>query len=273
MHKLITVLILLCASMHAVAQDSVSIHPSPYHTSVVTDGAITIGGIGLTALGVKLIKDKRDFSAAEVAAKNAHDLPFFDRGNAGYYSVQADKDSYIPFHAAFGMPVLMALLNKNERGHIGQVLVLYTETMAITGTLFTMATGNVYRSRPYVYGNNVDVDMKMDNDSHRSFYAGHVAATAAATFYMAQVFADFNPHSKARPYVWALAAAMPAAVGYLRYKAGMHFLSDIVLGYGLGAAAGILVPRLHRTKLMQQVRISPMAGSGFKGLAIQYTIR
>lgn len=102
------------------------------------------------------------------------------------------------------------------------------------------------------------------------FFAGHTAATAAATFFMAKVFADFNPGSKAKPYVWAFAAAVPGVVGYLRYKAGMHFLSDNILGYLIGAGAGILVPQFHKVKAMRNVSFAPAVGTGSNGLAVTY---
>jgi membrane-associated phospholipid phosphatase len=245
---------------------------SPYHTSFVKDGAIIVGGVGLTFLGYSLITNKKDLTNAQLATKTRSSVPFFDRGNVGFYSRQADDDSYIPFQASFAMPVLMALLNKNERQKFGQVMVLYLQTMAITGTVFTMATGNVYRSRPYVYNTSLSADFRKEKDSQRSFFAGHTAATAAATFFMAKTFADFNPDSKAKPYVWAFAAAVPAVVGYLRYKGGMHFLSDNVLGYAVGAAAGILVPQLHKIKRMKNVTIAPAVGIGNKGLAITYKL-
>jgi len=256
----------------AVAQDTTKKFTSPYSTKVVTDGAIIVGGVGLTALGVKLIDNKRGLTTAEVLAKNKNDVPWFDRSSAGFYSKKADDDSYIPFQASFAMPVLMALINKNERHKMGQVLVLYTETMAITGALFTMATGNVYRSRPYVYNTSLETSFRADKNSQRAFFAGHTAATAAATFFMAKTFADFNPDSKARPYVWAFSASVPALVGYLRYKAGMHFLSDNLLGYAVGASAGILVPKLHKVKSLRNVTFLPQVGNS-KGLALVYHIR
>jgi membrane-associated phospholipid phosphatase len=252
---------------------------SPYKTSFKVDAPIIAAGVGLTYLGTTLIANKRDLTTAEVLAKSSKNLPFFDRGNAGFYSEKADRDSYIPFHVSFVAPIAMALLNGNERRKFGQVMVLYTETMAVTGTLFTMATGTVYRSRPFVYNytttsnNGADLEKRRENDSHRSFYAGHTAASASATFFMAQVFSDFNPDSKAKPYVWAVAAAIPAVVAYGRYKAGYHFLSDNVIGYVLGAGAGMLVPRLHRTKMMKNVSILPQAGDNYRGLAVTYHIK
>jgi membrane-associated phospholipid phosphatase len=32
----------------------------------------------------------------------------------------------------------------------------------------------------------------------------------------------------------------------LRYGGGKHFFSDIIVGYAVGAAIGILVPQLHK---------------------------
>ncbi|GEO08978.1 hypothetical protein SAE01_14740 [Segetibacter aerophilus] len=275
MKKVITLwlsILFITSSTNAQQSNSSETSNSPYHTSVVKDGAIIVGGIGLTYLGTVLIKNKNDLTPTQLASKTRDKIPFFDRGNAGYYSAKADDDSYIPFQASFVMPVLMGLINKNERQKFGQLMVLYTETMAITGTVFTMATGNVYRSRPYVYNTSLDASFRREKDSQRAFFAGHTAATAAATFFMAKAFADFNPDSKAKPYVWAFAAAVPAVVGYLRYKAGMHFLSDNLLGYAVGAGAGILVPQLHKVKGMRNVTISPAVGIGSKGLAMTYRL-
>jgi membrane-associated phospholipid phosphatase len=247
-------------------------YPSPYKMSWKVDLPITVAGIGLSYLGTQLINNKRDLTELEVRAKTRDKLPFFDRGNAGYYSEKADEDSYLGFHASFALPVAMVLLNSHQRHNAFQVLSLYVETMAITGTLFTMTAGTVYRSRPYVYGNNVDLAEKMDNDSHRSFFAGHTAATASASFFAAKVFSDFNPDSKLKPVIWGIAAALPAIVGYQRYKAGMHFLSDNLLGYAIGAAAGIYVPQLHKIDKLKNLSIMPQAGKNYKGLAFTYKL-
>lgn len=232
------------ASASAAGQNS----GSPYHTSFKVDGPIIIAGLGLTYLGTTLISGKKDLTAIQLATKTKDKLPFFDRGNAGYYSEKADEDSYVPFKLSFAWPVVMGLLNKNERSKFGQIAALYLETMAVTGTLFTMSAGTIHRSRPLVYGTKAPMDARIDKNNQRSFYAGHTAATAAASFFTAKVFQDFNPDSKAKGLVWAIAAATPAVVGYLRYKAGFHFLSDNLLGYALGAGAGILIPEWHKNK-------------------------
>jgi len=235
---------------------------SPYYLSFKKDFPVILGGVGLTGLGAILIKNKKDLTMEELNGKTRDKVPFFDRGNVGYYSQKADKDSYVPFHISFGLPVVALLLNKNERSKFGQIVVLYTETMAITGALFTMAAGSFQRSRPFVYGTDAPLDQRLSGNNQRSFFAGHTAATAAATFFTAKVFQDFNPHSALRPFIWAVAAGVPAVVGYLRYKAGMHFLSDNVLGYLVGAGAGILIPQWHKIHKNKNVNITAQSGEG-----------
>jgi membrane-associated phospholipid phosphatase len=48
------------------------------------------------------------------------------------------------------------------------------------------------------------------------------------------------------PYVWATAAAFPLVTGILRLTAGKHYPSDVLVGYLVGAATGILVPFAHQ---------------------------
>lgn len=254
------------------AQDSVGTEKfrSPYSTSFKKDAPITGGAVGLTALGVYLIQNKKDLTTAELLNKRKKDVIFFDRGSAGYYSEKANDDSYIPFYGSFAMPIVMGLINKKERNKFGQIMVLYTQTLAITSSMFTITAGAINRSRPLVYGTEADTSLRKAGKSQRSFYAGHTAANAAATFFAARVFQDFYPNSKAKPYVWIVAATVPAITGYLRYKAGYHFLSDNILGYVLGAGTGILIPKMHKNKTLNNITIIPETGDNYKGISFTY---
>jgi membrane-associated phospholipid phosphatase len=246
---------------------------SPYKTSFRKDGPIIIAGLGLTYLGYNMIINKKGITPLEALSRKKANLPFFDRGNAGYYSESANDASYIPFFVSFTSPILMAVFDKHQRAHFGQVSALFLEAMAISGAAYTLTAGSISRSRPLVYeGTTASMDTRTSNNSQRSFFAGHVSATATATFFAAQVYSDFHPNSKAKPFVWATAAAIPAIVGYYRYQAGQHFLSDILIGYGVGATVGILVPKLHRTEFFRNLSVAPQVGDGYKGLAFVYKL-
>ncbi len=243
---------------------------SPYKTTFVTDALVITGAVGTTLLGYSLINNKKDLTMDQLAGKTKDKLPFFDRGNAGYYSSQADKDSYILFDAAYAIPLVFTYINKNERAKAGQLIVLYVETIGITGAMYTLTAGLVYRSRPFVYGDKAPLGKRLDKGAQRSFYGGHVATTAAATFLTAKIFQDFNPHSKLQPYLWGTAGGLTALMGYMRYKAGYHFLSDCVLSSIIGAATGILVPELHKNKKFKNISMFPEMGEGYKGMSVVY---
>ncbi len=247
--------------------------PSPYKVTLKKDGPIIAGLLGLNVLGVKLIANKKELTPEQLATKTRDKVPFFDRGNVGYFDESIDKASYVPFYASFAWPVVMMLADGDQTRNIGQVLALYIETMAVTGAMFSITAGTINRSRPLVYGAETPMQRRISKNSQRSFYAGHTAATAASTFFTAKVFSDMNPDSKLKPYVWVVAAAVPALVGYQRYQSGQHFLSDNLLGYGLGAATGILIPHWHKIKKNDNLSIMPGFGPNYQGVAVVYKIK
>lgn len=85
------------------------------------------------------------------------------------------KTSYILFDAAYAIPLVMTCINKNERAKAGQLNVLHVETIGITGAMYTLTAGLVYRSRPFVYGTKAPLERRLDKGAQRSFYGGHVA--------------------------------------------------------------------------------------------------
>ncbi len=242
---------------------------SPYEWNWVRDGIWTGAGLAGAAVGLKLIKDKDGLSADEFDyIKNnlddaIADINGIDRWAAGNYSERASEMSDIPFGFSFAAPFAL-LFDDKINDHTGQFLGIYLQTLATTATMYTITAGLVDRSRPYVYSTEAPDDRRRQNNGQRSFYAGHVAASATATFFAAKVYSDFNPDSPGKVWMWAGAAAIPAGVAYLRIEAGQHFLTDVALGYVLGAATGILVPELHKRK-NDRMQIYPTTGMNFNG--------
>lgn len=246
---------------------------SPYSTNFKTEAIIIGSSVAANFIGFQLIKNKKDLTPAELANKKSDKLLFMDKWNAGFYSEKADRDSYILFNGSYVYPIAVMLLDKKQRSKFGQLAVLYVETIGITGGMYTLTAGLVYRSRPFVYGEKAPLEKRLDKGGHRSFYGGHVATTAALSFFTAKVFSDFHPNSKAKPYVWTVAAILPAVMAYERFKAGYHFLSDSMLAYALGAATGYLVPHLHKNKSLQNFSLTPTVVGGAQGLSLVYNFK
>ena len=259
-------ILLLSFSFSTYAQKDDS---SPYETSWAVDGTWVGVSLGLNAVGFKLIQDKESISQQELDNLSKEDVPGIDRWLAGNYSEAANTLSDYPFYGSFAVPFAM-MLTKDFSPHAGQISILFVETMATTGALYTITAGAVNRSRPLVYSEDAPLDERMESGSRRSFFAGHTAATASATFFAAKIFNDFNPDSWARPYVWTAAALVPAWVAVLRSQAGKHFLTDNSVGYGVGAAAAILIPELHK-KENSDFTLVPTMGDEYQGLALFYS--
>ncbi|MEO8108932.1 MAG: phosphatase PAP2 family protein [Ginsengibacter sp.] len=244
---------------------------SPYRTSFWGDGLAIAGAVGVTFLGYELISNKKDLTPAELAAKTKDKLPFFDRFCAGNFSPQADRDSYILFDADYALPFIAALIDKDQRAKFGQVAVLYIETIAITGSMYTLSAGLVYRSRPFVYGDKAPMAKRLDRGAQRSFYGGHVAGTAASFFFISKVYHDFHPNSKLTPYLYATSGALTGLMAYMRIQAGYHFFSDCLLSSVIGTATGILIPQFHKNKNFKNVSVTPeIFNNGASGFAMTY---
>ena len=246
---------------------------SPYEWEWVRDGIWTGAGLAGSALGLYLIKQKEDLPIPERATyldeellKNKIDkLNFLDKWVAGKHDEDANKISDIPFAISFVAPLAL-LFDDQINDNTGQFVGLYIESLATTAALYTITAGLVERSRPYVYDNSGDTpdERRFKNNGQRSFYSGHVAATATATFFAAKVYTDYNPEASGKAFIWGGAAVLPAAVGIFRMEAGQHFLTDVLLGYVLGAGTGILVPELHKNK-RENFDIYPSSGRTFNG--------
>ncbi|MDU0369469.1 phosphatase PAP2 family protein [Hymenobacter endophyticus] len=250
----------LAASLPGQAQKA----PSPYKTRFAVDAPVSAGLGALSITGLLLVQQKDGLTDAQLAALNKNDIPKFDRFSAGYYSDKAQTaGDLIVYPSLVVAPALLAL-DADVRGRYGQVLGLYLQTMLAADATFTMSVGTITRYRPFLYGTEGGGD-RNSKIATNSFFAGHTAHTAAATFFAAKVYHDFHPDSKLKPFVWTAAALVPAAEGYTRLKAGKHFLSDNIVGYVVGATAGIVVPQLH--KKANGLSVLPVQGVNVNGYA------
>ena len=268
MKKLALILIVIICSS-ATAQTNI-----PYEWKWTRDGIWTGAAFGTSAYGLILIQNKDDVSVDYVNSLDKNDIIGIDRWSAGYSSENASGISDIPFGFSFIAPFGL-LFNDDINDHTGQFIGMYLQSLSTTSALYTMTAGLVNRSRPYVYDESLDMGRRTSKNGQRSFYSGHVAASATATFFAAKVYCDYNPDVTGKGYIWAAAATVPAVVGYFRLEAGQHFLTDILIGYVLGASTGILIPEMHKTN-NSSLDITPVGGRNFRGedytgLALRYT--
>ncbi|MCC2547112.1 phosphatase PAP2 family protein [Hymenobacter sp. BT175] len=260
-------LFLFASSLTLTAPAQAQQVDSPYNLSWKVDLPVTLGLTAISSTGLYLNLQKEGLTDAEALALDKNNVPKFDRFIAGNYDEGARTISdYLLIGSVAAPPALIAL-NPGFRGNRGQLAGLFVETMGVTTSIFTMSVGNIYRYRPLTYSSEPKMSERTRANATNSFFAGHTAAAATGTFFTAKIFNDFYPDSPARPYVWAGAALVPAAVAYYRIQAGKHFLSDNIVGYTVGAAVGIVVPQLHKTASRAGISCVPMSGYTPNGYA------
>jgi membrane-associated phospholipid phosphatase len=205
----------------------------------------------------------------QIAALNPQGIPGFDRFNAGDWRPKAANASNVAVLVVCASPFAL-FANGEERKDFWKIALMGGEAGLTTFGLTNLSKGLAHRPRPYLYGNLAPIEKQIDGEARLSFFSSHTSLAATACFFGAKVFNDYHPDSKYRPWVWTAAALIPAGVGYLRVRAGRHFLSDLVTGYAVGAAVGYLVPRLHRNKLAGSVSVSPGFWNGGSGVVVNW---
>lgn len=222
----------------------------PYYLSLKRDLLIGGGGMGAVALGTVLRARTPDIVLSDLRLGS---IPAFDRAATRNSSESARSASDLTLNASTALPLLL-MIGEAPRGDAGKLAILFGETMAINYGLTNIIKSTALRPRPYVFDENLDPTTVIRANDRAAFLSGHTSVSAAGGFFFARAFSDYYPDSKWKPAVWALGAGLPALTGYLRFRAGQHYPTDIIAGYALGATVGYLVPTLHK---------KPIGGRGF----------
>jgi membrane-associated phospholipid phosphatase len=238
-------------------------NPEIYKIHYKVEVPATVVAAGITLLNFSGISKKSNSTEAQIESLDKSNIPFFDRWTVHVYSKSLDQASYIPFYVAIPLP-LLCLVDKKMRQDFWKIGYLYIEALAATGVVYSTAVNLTNRYRPFTYNLKSPMDLAMESNSKKSFFAGHVALVATSSFFMARVYADYHPDSKLKWVFYGGAGALTAATGIMRNLAGMHFLSDVLLGAAVGTCSGLLVPGLHKIKPGKppHLTILPFGGTG-----------
>ena len=204
-------------------------------------------GAGALVFGVSIPIDLRTepLTPEQIEILDVSDVPGIDRWATRQWSLPAQRVSDRFLQGSFFLPATL-LLDQPSRTHFGQVSLLTLESLLISAGVTNLTKVLVKRPRPFLYNPEAPMEAKLKKRSRYSFFSGHTSMTSTMTFLSAKMYHDFYPDSNARPYVWASAALIPAVTGYLRMRGGKHYLTDVLIGYGVGALVGVLVPEMHR---------------------------
>lgn len=229
---------------------------SPYQLNWKIDAPIIVGSVGLIGLGQYLEHKTDGLTSVEIANLNRNNINGFDRSATYNSSSFARKVSDVFLYGSPVIPAALLLPQKRIRKDYLTVGVLFAEAGSLTIGLTELTKSLAKRTRPLAYNDAFDEATKMEKGTRRAFFSGHTSSVAVISFFSAKVFADYNPKSKHRIWVWTLAATVPALTGYARYEAGKHFPTDVLVGYALGASIGYFVQHLHKKRFKNNENLS-----------------
>ena len=219
--------------------------PRVYAYTWPAEAAWLGGGLALNGTYFYLHKRTVVFTEADIAALDASRIGAFDRSALRQWSPRAARWSDGLMGLAILSPAAL-LASRAGRSEWGGLGLMAFQTFSLATGITNVIKVSAKRTRPFNYNADAPLELKMKRDARYSYPSGHSSATAAMSFFAAKTFHDLHPQHRLRPWVWTGAVVLPATVGWLRWKAGKHFPSDIISGYVVGALVGILVPELHR---------------------------
>lgn len=243
----------------------------PYHVNYWITSGVIVAGLAAEKIGVPWI-DKSSITNAEMQSLNRDDINVIDRWalnfdppNINYYVTLSDR----VLAGIVLLPVLTMIDSKIRKDWM-DTLIMYLETITISNNLYLYSLlGPTFqnRLRPVVYYDQLgDSEIRTRGANRNSFYSGHVASAATASFFTAKVFCDYHPELGWEKYlVYSAASIPPLILSYFRLRALSHFPSDIFVGFGVGALCGILIPELHR---INSEKLSLGLYSSFDGMGI-----
>jgi membrane-associated phospholipid phosphatase len=238
----------------------------------------TSGGFSILATAGNLyaiphiLHNKKLITEEELQALNPDIFNSIDKMAMNQDPAQRDKYKKISDYVLPAVAVSAAVLalDKNIRKDWVRILLMYYETHALMFSLYNFsffgpAFQNKIRPVSY-YSYFADIDRRAGNNRN-SFFSGHTANVAAATYFMAKVYSDYHPELGGKKFLlYGLATVPPLIEGYFRIKALEHFPSDVFAGLVMGAVSGIIVPSLHRYRKHNNLKLDmtyiPMGGPG-----------
>ncbi len=167
-----------------------------------------------------------------------------------------------------------AVARRDGRGSNWPVdAILISEAMTIASDVTQVVKFAAGRERPYVHVLPADEKAKTAStaDNNTSF------PSALATFAFSVVASSAEIAAlrgyRGAPWIWRAGLPLAALTAYFRVAADRHYLTDVLVGAGVGSAVGFAVPYLgHRNRTDRRipvVRMGPAARGGT--MAVQWT--
>ena len=249
---------------------NISFSQCPYKLSWKRDAPLAATALAIGASSLYFLNQTTPVSIYEISGLSSSEINRFDRSAVNYYSPQISTASDILVISAVVFPAFL-FTDKTIRTDFFTIAAMYAETMLYAYSLPSICKGTVLRYRPGLYNAELSMDAKLDfgKEAKWSFFSGHTTAAFASAFFLAKVYSDYHPKSKANKFIYGGAIITASTIGFLRYRAGKHFPTDILAGAAVGAIIGYGIPALHKIK-NKKLSVIPFASLYSAGLTMKF---
>ncbi|WP_020571041.1 phosphatase PAP2 family protein [Neolewinella persica] len=236
---------------------------------------LVIIGSYASATRLRSLQDKPVITQIELDVLNPDDVAGIDR-IALRQDFSKHKQAAIVSDYLFGAGQLapLALFGwKKYRKDWINIGLMYLEAQATQGLFYGYAPfgpTSIDRYRPRVYYDEAEFDSRTNGQQRSSTFSGHVSTASTGFYFLAKMIDDYNPDlTGGQKVLLYSAASVPGlATAYLRVRAVKHYPTDTMIGLGVGAISGIMVPEFHRwwaKRHRTRAMVAPLYGGGAVG--------
>lgn len=244
---------------------------SPYRLSAGREGLILGSGAALLGAGFAINAELDLLTPDDVAALDPATINGLDRPATAKWSVVSSNVSDAVLVATVGASLITTIATAHGPSATTTIGLMFGETMLVGNGVSQLMKTAIRRVRPYVYNDDPDIpfEKKLTKTARQSFPSGHAINAFASAVFLSTVFAKLHPTSPVRPWIWGGSLAAASAVGFLRYDAGKHFPTDVLVGAAIGGVLGWGIPKMHESDHVR-VAVAPALEGSMIGLSVTY---
>lgn len=174
--------------------------------------------------------------------------------NENFLNFSNHADNYLQYAPAAAALIMSVSGVEGKHNLVNQVALLIKSELVMSAVVYSLK---------YTVG-----EARPDSGKKNSFPSGHTAQAFTAAAFLAKEYGYKN--------VWISIGAYTTAttVGVFRMLNNRHWISDVLVGAGLGILSTEVVYFTHKNRWEKnKVAVTPFSSSGSKGLTLRYVFR
>jgi len=217
-----------------------------YELDFARNTAILVPTLAIGGYSFIRTYNQTGLSVFELEELSKYNINRIDRFAVYNYCERAMQQSDFLLYACIIAPFLLNI--SNEMSHeIVEMNTIIAQSFLVTVAISQLTKTMFLRNRPLAYNDKVPLNVRQNKDARYSFISAHTSLAFTGSVLAAKLYDDFHP-DKNNTWMYASAVTVASTVGYLRIKAGKHFLTDVLAGAVVGAGSALLMTEVHKKR-------------------------